>query len=166
MYRFALFILPFLTVMVACDSRGPGPGGGGNSPGGGGNPGPGSTSPSQPAGKPDLQIISASVSKRPQGGMTHELAVTVVNNGNALASGFNGGGTYTCPGGTITSAGVSIVQGGYLLAGKQMVYKMPFRYQCQGSPALVTMNLTIDDGNAVAESNESNNTYSFQADMR
>ena len=92
--------------------------------------------------------------------------MTVANNGTALANGFDGGGSYTCPGGTVQKVGLDIVQGGYLQPGATFVYKTPFRYQCAGSPAFVTIHLTIDSSNDVAESSESNNTFSFQADMR
>lgn len=103
-----------------------------------------SVAPSAP--KLDLgEVRLAKWSGDPSGSLNYEIIATIVNNGAGIASSFNAGATYKCPPGEpILSAGMDIVQAGYLPAGKSFTYRAPFHYQCLAHPPTLTLTVTID----------------------
>jgi hypothetical protein len=109
------------------------------------------------SGQPDLQIVNIRVEQYNQAGLTHQIIATIKNNGAEEAKGFNAGCTYKCPGGTITSAGIDIVQAGYILANQQFTYQSPFRFQCEPRPAFVNLECTVNCKN---DSNRNNDSFS------
>lgn len=115
---------------------------------------------STPSAQADLQIVDVRVEKHDQPPFTHMLITRVRNNGAGVASGFNGGCTYRCAGGTVTSAGMDIVLGGSIQGNSEFTYRQPFRFQCEAAPPTVNLECTIDSHNNVSESNEGNNRFS------
>lgn len=109
---------------------------------------------SPPLTKADLTILRVKVEKAENS--THMLIVTVRNSGETAAT-FNAGCTYDCPGGLVLKAGANVVQGGYIAANSERVYKAPFRIKCAGPPAFLSLKFDIDPENKVDESNENNN---------
>lgn len=115
-------------------------------------------------GSADLTLSNVSITGiDPQSGSPYYMVEgTVRNNGNADASGFEAGCTYQCPGGTITSGGFSLVQGGFVSANSSFTYTASNRIACEPVPAIL-MNVTceVDENNDVAESNENNNSLNI-----
>jgi len=122
------------------------------------------TSPA-PTSQADLQIVDVKVEKSDQPGLTHVLVARVRNNGEALASGFDGGCEWDCSWGRITHAGATIVQGGYISGNSQFTYTQPLNVQCEGSPTTLYFVCTIDNHNDVKETNENNNQWSGQVNI-
>lgn len=120
------------------------------------SPASNTTSTTKSSGQPDLQIVNVSVEQYNQAGLTHQIIATIKNNGAREAKGFNAGCTYKCPAGTITSAGIDIVQAGYISGNKQFTYKSPFRFQCEPRPAFVNLECTANCKN---DSNPNNDFY-------
>lgn len=107
--------------------------------------------------QPDLQITNIRVEKSDlPGGFTHQIIATIKNNGSGVASDFNSGCIYQCPGGTILRAGIDIVQAGYLEGNREFTYESPFRFQCDPTPVTVNLVCDIDCENDL---NENNNVY-------
>jgi hypothetical protein len=106
--------------------------------------------------QPDLQITNIRVERSDLPNFTHQIIATLKNNGSGVASGFNAGCTYQCPGGTNLSAGLNIVQAGYLEGNQEFIYNTPFRFQCDPTPVTVNLVCDIDYENDL---NESNNAY-------
>jgi hypothetical protein len=76
---------------------------------------------------------------------TYQIVATIVNEGNSTASGFNAGCTYECPpGDTVLSAGLDIVQGGYIEGNSQFVYRSPFHYMCTSQSPSLNLTCTIE----------------------
>ncbi|SFM14175.1 hypothetical protein [Nitrosomonas communis] len=74
----------------------------------------------------------------------YQIVATIVNIGADPASGFSAGCTYKCPpGGTMISAGLDIVQGGYIAGNSSVTYKWPFRYMCAARPPTLNLMCTI-----------------------
>ncbi len=112
-----------------------------------------------PVAKADLMILNAKLEKSGTADKryTHVLIVTIRNNGDTIAKGFNSGCTYDCSGGLTLSGGANVVQGGYIGANSDYVYKIPFHIYCAGPPAFLNLKFDVDSENKVIESNENNN---------
>lgn len=108
--------------------------------------------------RPDLQIVNICVEQYNQAGFTHQINATIRNNGAGEAKGFNAGCTSKCLGGTIISAGLDIVQAGYILANQQFTYKSPFCFQCEPRPAFVNLDCTVNCKNDSNRNNDSCST--------
>jgi hypothetical protein len=78
-----------------------------------------------------------------QPGFTHQLVATVRNNGEGLASGFDGGCEWDCSWGQNTHAGADIVRGGYISGNSQYTYKQPLNVQCEGSPTTLYFDVQL-----------------------
>lgn len=120
------------------------------------------TSPAPPKGLADLQIVDVRIEKSKGPGLPYVMVATVRNNGETDASGFNAGCEWDCPGGQVTHAGATIVQGGAIRGKSEFTYRPQFALQCAGPPTMLLVVCTVDEENRVQESNETNNRWSSQ----
>lgn len=157
----SIILIALLFLASACDPDDPTPEptpGQPNDSNGGNNNNPPQT------GSADLTLSGVSITgiDAQSGSPYYMVEGTVRNNGNADASGFEAGCNYQCPGGTITSGGFSLVQGGFVSANSSFTYRASNRIACDPVPAIL-MNVTceVDPNNDVAESNENNNSLNI-----
>ena len=108
----------------------------------------------------DLEIISINVTRAiPHDTWnTHEIAVTVRNNGSASARGFDCVCDYACSAGQNQNGAATVVQSGFIAAHSTNTYRAPLHIYCAGPPAFLDLKVTVDSRSRVPESNESNNT--------
>jgi len=92
----------------------------------------------------DLSMGETHVERYNDQYLTYQIVATIVNDGAGTATGFSAGCTYKCPpGGAVTSAGLDIVQGGYLKGKSRFTYKTPFHYACAARPPTLNLMCTV-----------------------
>lgn len=105
--------------------------------------------PAEPAKTPTADLLLGEVVIKPYSGdpshyLNYEIGATVENAGSGTASGFSVWCTYGCPPGEPTaSAGIDIVQGGYIAGNSRFTYRSPFHYMCKARPPTLSLTCTV-----------------------
>lgn len=112
----------------------------------------------------DLKITQVKIvkNKNSDGRNKHRMLVTVVNNGETPAKGFDCVVKYNCPAGLTKTGGDVIVQGGYIAGNSQFVYDKPFHIYCEPIPAFLDFRFEVDPEQSVSESDEKNNKLNLR----
>ena len=120
----------------------------------------------RPTSLPDLKITNVRVENlNDPTAFDHNLIATIKNDGDDVASGFNAGCEWSCPGGLTTSGGASIVQGGYISRHSEFTYHSPMQLFCEGHPTILYFRCSINEEGRVKETDTSNNYWSGQVNI-
>jgi len=111
--------------------------------------------------RPDLQIVRVRMDL--MAAPTSKLIAEIRNAGASPARGFDCRCFWSCPGRSLYSTELRIMEDGSLDAGQVAPFSVeapPHRFGCPGSPTVLDVSCQVDDRGSVAEVDEHNNGWS------
>jgi len=111
--------------------------------------------------RPDLQIVNVHMDL--MAAPSAKLVAEIRNTGGSAARGFDCRCFWSCPGRSLYSTELRVVEDGAVEAGGVATFSTdapPSRFGCPGPPPVIDLSCKVDDRGAVDEREENNNTWS------